>query len=179
LTGIGIGTQKVEEAIHTLFPGANIFRMDSDYLGKTTRKRDALKYMHEADIIIGTKMMTTGFDFPDIGLIGIVLLEQELHIPVYDIEERVYTTVKQLIGRGGRQGKKTDIVIQTAAPENEMVKNILELNYRDFFTKTLHERKLFKYPPFFEYVVIQYRHTYQKEVQEYLQIRFEKLSTHL
>jgi len=166
----------VEDSIRTLFPTANIFRMDSDYLGKTTLKRDALKYMHEADIIIGTKMMTTGFDFQGIGLIGILLLEQELHIPVYDIEERVYTTVKQLIGRGGRQGENTDIIIQTAAPENEMVKNILELNYRDFFTKTLHERKLFKYPPFFEYVVIQYRHASKVQVQEYLQAWFKKLS---
>jgi len=179
LKGIGIGTQLVEDSIRKLFPTANIFRMDSDYLGKTTLKRTALGRMHEADIIIGTKMMTTGFDFPDIGLIGIILLEQELHIPIYDIEERVYTTLTQLIGRGGRKGEQTDIVIQTAAPGNEMVKNILESNYRDFFTKTLQERKLFKYPPFFEYVVIQYRHSSKEQLQKYLQDIFERISKHI
>jgi len=179
LKGIGIGTQLVEDSMRTLFPKANIFRMDSDYLGTVLQKRHALQNMQEADIIIGTKMMTTGFDFPDIGMIGVLLLEQELHIPVYDIEERVYTTIKQLLWRGWRRGTKTDIVIQTAAPENDMVKNILELNYRDFFTKTLHERKLFKYPPFYEYVVIQYRHISKEKVQECLQYWFEKMESHL
>lgn len=44
-------------------------------------------------------MITTGFDLRNIGLIGVILLEQELQIPKYDTEERIYATVKQLIGR--------------------------------------------------------------------------------
>lgn len=91
-----------------------------------TGKKEALEKLSQADIIIGTKMLTTGFDLSEVGLIGVILLEQELSYPQYNIEEKVYTSLKQLFGRGERKGEQTDIVVQTFVPENPLVKHIVE-----------------------------------------------------
>lgn len=68
-------------------------------MSSKTAKKEALENIALSDIIIGTKMITTGFNFQDISLIGVILLEQELQIPRYDTFEKVYSNIKQLIGR--------------------------------------------------------------------------------
>lgn len=113
--------------------------------------------LESADIIVGTKMITTWFDFENVGVIGVILLEQELSIPEYNIEERVYQNIKQLIGRGWRKGKECEVIIQTYIPENESIKAITEKNYNVFVQDTLSERKIFWYPPYKELIRIEYR----------------------
>jgi len=139
LKSVWVGTQQIEIALKNIFPKNNIFRFDADNIKNKTQKKEALKNLKNSEIIIGTKMITTGFDFSNVGLIGILLLEQELSFPKYDIEEKVYTNIKQLIGRGERKWEKTDIILQTFIPQNDFVKSISEGNYKDFFTKTLEE----------------------------------------
>ena len=120
-------------------------------------------------------MITTGFDFKNVWLIGVILLEQELAVPKYNIEERVYSNIKQLVGRGERNGEKTETVIQTFIPDNENIKNIIYSNYKEFFTETLKERKLFNYPPFSEMVTIEYRDKNQEKAENFIKMIFHKL----
>jgi primosomal protein N' (replication factor Y) (superfamily II helicase) len=122
-----------------------------------TAKSEALDSLHRSDIIIGTKMLTTGFDLEDVGVVGVILLEQELSYPQYNKEEKVYTSLKQLIGRGERRWQNPDIVIQTFIPQNPLVKLITQANYKTFFTEVLKERKEFWYPPFTQMVTLDYR----------------------
>ncbi len=169
LKNIWVGTQQIEESFKKFFPKINIFRMDSDSVKNLTLKKEALENIKNAQIIIGTKMITTGFDFRNIWVIGIILLEQELQIPKYDTEEKIYATIKQLIGRWGRLWEESDIIIQTFAPKNEMIQNITSFNYKDFFKKTLKERKIFWYPPFFELATLRYKHKNKQWSIEYIQ----------
>jgi len=157
LKKVWIGTQQIEDSLKALFPNNSIFRFDADSVKNKTEKQKALETLRNADIIIGTKMITTGFDFKNVWLIWVILLEQELWIPKYNIEERVYSNIKQLIWRWERNGEKTETILQTFIPGNENIKNIIESNYKEFFTETLKERKLFNYPPFSEMVSIEYR----------------------
>jgi primosomal protein N' (replication factor Y) len=60
------------------------------------------------------------------------------------------------------------IVIQTFIPENEIIKTITSSNYKDFFIKTLDERKLFNYPPFTEMLTLEYRHTSQEKAKNFM-----------
>ncbi|USN59540.1 MAG: hypothetical protein H6767_08785 [Candidatus Peribacteria bacterium] len=99
LLQVGVGTQQLEQQISFLFPQAQVFRFDFDQMKQKKQKSEAIAHLHSADIIIGTKMITTGFDFKKVGLIGVILLEQELQIPVYNTEEKVYQNIKQLLGR--------------------------------------------------------------------------------
>lgn len=169
LKNIWVGTQQIEETLQTLFPKIDIFRMDSDSVKNISWKKQALENITRAQIVIGTKMITTGFDLRNIGLIGVILLEQELQIPKYDTEERIYATVKQLIGRWWRMWEESDIIIQTMAAKNEIIQNIISLNYKDFLKKTLEERKLFWYPPFQEIATLRYKDTNKLRAIEFVQ----------
>lgn len=157
LKKIWVGTQQIESSLEKLFPEAKLFRIDSDSTSNLTQKRETLEKLSASDIIIGTKMITTWFDFADIWVIGVVLLEQELQVPKYDTEEKIYSNIKQLIGRWWRSGTDTDIVIQTNIPNNQIIESIVEGNYKDFFKKILSDRKIFWYPPYCEMAVLRYK----------------------
>ncbi len=175
LKNIWVGTQFVEEKIKYLFPDVSIFRMDSDSVKNISEKKEALENIKNSLIIIWTKMITTGFDFRDIWVIGIILLEQELQIPKYDTEEKIYSNIKQLIWRWWRVWDETDVIIQSFIPNNEMIKSLVELNYKDFFKKTLEERKLFNYPPFSEIVTLRYKDKYEWNALDFITKLKEKL----
>jgi len=175
LQPVGVGTQQIESSLKTLFPKSCIYRFDSDSMKTKTAKSEALTSLKQADIIIGTKMITTGFDFQDVSLIGVILLEQELSYPQYNIEEKVYTNMKQLMWRGERVGQKTDFVLQTFIPENDFVKHITEGNYKDFLKTTLAERKMFSYPPFTEMITLQYRDTSKQKAEDFTKMLYNKL----
>ncbi len=178
LKKIWVWTQQIEKSITSYFKDIKIFRFDSDSTNTVVKKRETLYNIEISDIIIGTKMITTGFDFQNIGLIGIILLEQELQIPRYDTEEKIYSNIKQLIGRGGRSWTHTDIVIQTHIPNNPIIQNIVEWNYKDFFKKTLQERKIFWYPPYVEMAILQYKHKDIQSCKTYLAWLVDTLKTY-
>ncbi|MCD5385163.1 primosomal protein N' [Candidatus Gracilibacteria bacterium] len=178
LQKVGIGTQQIEQTLKELYPKKNVFRFDTDVVKNKTEKSKALENLEKADIIIGTKMITTGFNFKKIGLIGIILLEQELLTPKYNTEEKVYSNIKQLIGRGNRNGEKTNILIQTFIPENEIIKSITESNYKEFFIKTLEERKHFNYPPYTQMLSLEYRNINKQKAKDFIDKLKVKLETH-
>ncbi len=155
LQKVGVGTEQIERDLKKYFTKANIFRFDTDNIKTKGEKEKVLDNIKEADIIIWTKMITTGFDFEDISLIAVVLLEQELAVPKYNIEEISYNNIRQLIGRWWRQWESKEVIIQTFISSNETIKSISEYNYKDFVTKTLEERKLFSYPPYADLAILE------------------------
>jgi primosomal protein N' (replication factor Y) len=163
-----VGTQQIEKVLREYFENQkiNIFRFDSDSTKTLSGKKAALADLENADIIIGTKMMTTGFDFEKIGCIGVILVESEIAYPSYNAEEKAYSSLRQIIGRGNRKSQKTNIILQSFIPKNPLIERLTVKNFRDFFTETLSERKKFSYPPYAEIVTFEYRHT---EAQESLQ----------
>ncbi len=168
LQKVWVWTQQIENSLKKEFPNYNIFRFDTDTVKNKSEKAKALENLEKSDIIIGTKMITTGFDFNSIWLIWVILLEQELLIPKYNTEEKVYSNIKQLIWRWWRKWEISNIVIQTFIPENEMIKSITNYNYKDFFIKTLEERKLFNYPPYSEMLTLEYRHKSQEKAKSFM-----------
>lgn len=175
LEKIGIGTAQIEASLRNLYPETVIFRLDTDNVKNKTEKQSAVAHIDTADIIIWTKMITTGFDFKNIGLIWVILLEQELMGTAYNSEENLYSNIKQLLGRWARKWEQTDFILQTFVPENDIIKKISSLNYKDFFLQTLEERKLFFYPPFSEFAMLEYRHKDKQKALEYTKKLYEKL----
>lgn len=176
LEKVWVGTAQIESSIKKLFPEASIYRFDTDSLKTISAKKEALNILQNTDIIIGTKMITTGFNIKKLWLIWIILLEQELNIPRYNNEEDIYSNVRQLLGRWGRVWQQTDIVLQTYAPATPFIKNITEKNYKDFFMESLSERKAFSYPPFCELAYLVYKHKEKNRSLHYIEKLYQELS---
>lgn len=146
----GVGTQKVEEEVNKLFPEARVLRMDRD----TTTKKDSFEKFYEivknkeADIIIGTQMVSKGFDFENVTLVGIVAADMSLYISDYKAKERTFQLITQVAGRAGRASKRGEVIIQTYSPDSEIIKYSASGDYEDFYNYEIEDRKLFLYPPY-------------------------------
>lgn len=154
----GVGTQKVEEEVQKYFPQARVLRMDRD----TTGKKDSFEKFYEkiknkkADIIIGTQMVSKGFDFEDVTLVGIVAADLSLYISDYKARERTFQLITQVSGRAGRASKKGQVIIQTYSPDSEIIKYSAEGEYKDFYEYEIEERKTFLYPPYTKLIELEF-----------------------
>ena len=150
LSRMGFGTQRVEEELSTLLPDATLLRMDTD----TTTSRYSYEEMlgkfrrHEADVLLGTQMVTKGHDFPDVTLVGVLLADASLYLDDYRASERTFSMLTQVIGRAGRGDKAGEAIIQTANPNHECIRLACEQNYEKFFETEIRLRKALVFPPF-------------------------------
>ncbi len=150
LTRMGFGTQRVEEELKTLLPQAKTLRMDTD----TTATKFAYDELlgafrrHEADILLGTQMVTKGHDFPNVTLVGVMLADMSLYLDDYRAGERTFAMLTQVIGRAGRGERAGLAVIQTNNPDSEIIKLACAQDYETFFEREIRLRRLLTFPPF-------------------------------
>ena len=101
---LGAGTQRVEEAVRHRFPKARVMRWDADavrehgYQVMLARAEE-----HQVDIIVGTQMVSKGFDLPRVTTIGVVQADSMLHLPDFRSAERTFQLLTQVAGRAGRR----------------------------------------------------------------------------
>ncbi len=156
----GMGTQRVEEHVHQLFPQARTLRWDHE----TTRKKGAHDLIlshftnHRADILIGTQMLAKGLDLPLVTLVGVVLADVGLTLPDYRAGERVFQVLSQVAGRAGRSPLGGKVILQTFTPENEIIQAAARHDYAGFASSELVFREQLRYPPFSRLVRLEYRH---------------------
>ena len=145
----GLGTQQAEEQVKALFPQARVLRMDLDSM--STKDAHARVYHdfleQKADILIGTQMITKGFDFENVRLSAILAAETMLNIPDYRSAERAFTLMTQVAGRAGRREAGV-VVLQTYHPQNYAVLRAQNHDYEGFFEEEIALRRLAKLPPF-------------------------------
>ncbi len=150
LRPLGSGTQKVEEVLNKLFPGASILRVDRD----TTRSKKSLTLLHdkmnkrEIDILVGTQMLAKGHDFPLLTLVGVLDADNALYSPDYRAPEKLFSQLMQVSGRAGRSNIKGQVLIQTAFPNNPVFEGVKKHNYEIFAQTLLQERGQMGLPPF-------------------------------
>jgi len=167
LNSVGFGIQKVEENLEKLFPNIRVARIDSD---KKRSEGIQFQEISEAQILLSTELGNT-IALDDIELVVFLLLESEIAVPEYDIEEKIYINIVYNARKG------SDIFIQTFAPKSDLVRNITEWNYRDFLIHTLEERKTFSYPPYKELVHIWVRDQNKERIKDIIYKLKNKLET--
>ena len=130
--------------------GDDILRMDTDTTAKRSAYEDSLGKFRagEADVLLGTQMVTKGHDFPNVTLIGVLLADASLYLDDYRAAERTFSLLTQVIGRAGRGDKKGIAVIQTNNPDNEIIKLACSQDYEGFYEREIKLRKLLTFPPF-------------------------------
>lgn len=146
----GIGTEKIEEEIKYSFPEAKVLRMDFD----TTRKKNSYEYIYntfkngEADILVGTQMITKGLDFKNVTLVGVIAADLSLNLPDFRAGEKTFQLITQVAGRAGRGKKAGNVIVQTYNPDNYSIKYSSLNDYKNFFKEEIGLRYNMNYPPF-------------------------------
>ena len=152
----GFGTQKIEDELAVLFPEARIIRMDTDSTsGKNSHERVLESFSKgEYDILIGTQMVAKGLNFPNVTLVGVVSVDQQLYNDDFRSLEKTFSLLTQVVGRSGRGEHKGIAIIQTLTPENEIIRLAAKQDYDEFFETEIRLRKALIYPPYCDICVI-------------------------
>jgi primosomal protein N' (replication factor Y) len=150
LKQFGSGTQRVELELKKEFPGLRPLRFDSDTTRRKGEHRRRLERFRqgEADILVGTQMLTKGLDIAEVTLVGIVAADGLLFQSDYRASERAFQTMTQVAGRAGRGDNSGKVILQTYNPEHPVIGAVKYHNYLSFTQATLEQRQSLNYPPY-------------------------------
>jgi len=149
LKGLGQGTQRLEEGLAELFPGARIARLDRDVASRRGAARQVLDAAHagEVDILVGTQMLAKGHDFRRLSLVVAVDCDGGLYAADYRAPERLFATLMQVSGRAGRDARASRVLLQTRFPEHPLFGYLARHDYEGFADAQLAERREVGLPP--------------------------------
>ncbi|GAA0707905.1 primosomal protein N' [Paraclostridium ghonii] len=146
----GIGTQKIEEEIKSIFPNIKILRLDKDTTSKKGEFENILNDFKnkKADVLIGTQMLSKGLDFEDVTLVGILSADMILKFPDFRSCETTFQLITQVSGRAGRSHKEGKVILQTYDTDHYAIKHAINYDFKGFYEDEIKIRKLFEYTPF-------------------------------
>ena len=164
LSYLGAGTQKIEEELATLFPQARIARLDSDTSQNQALEKKTIKEFSKGDIdiLVGTQMITKGFDFEKLRLVAVIAADTLLGVQDFRADEKAIQILEQFRGRCGRRGNKGMFVIQTSQPEHPIYAHLIQNDSTSFNSRLLEERKDFGFPPYSRIVEITFKDSNEK-----------------
>ena len=168
---MGLGTERVEQALQEKFPSARLVRIDRD----TTRRKGAmqalLEQVHagEADILLGTQMLAKGHHFPNVTLVGLLDADHGLYSADFRASERMGQLILQVAGRAGRAERPGEVLIQTHHPENPLLAQLAAHDYPGFAESLLQERAQAELPPYASLALVRAEATDAKAALDFLQ----------
>ena len=167
LSGIGFGTEQVEQEINRLMPGARIARMDRDTTSKRGSQERLIRQWEkgEIDVLVGTQMITKGHDVTGVTLVGAILADLSLNLPDFRAVERTFQLLSQVAGRAGRGNEPGRVIIQTYAPDHYAFPHIISHDYKSFFASEIDFRQALNYPPFSRLVHLRLEGPHAQEVE--------------
>lgn len=153
---LGVGTEKIQEAMSQLFPAARVARMDRDTM---TRKGSIVNLLKDLkhrriDILVGTQMVAKGHDFPGITLVGVVCADLTLNFPDFRAGERTFQLLAQVAGRAGRGDQPGRVILQTYNPGHFSILAAKNQDFKAFFNQEIAFRKTLGYPPFSRMIAV-------------------------
>ena len=150
LTTLGAGTEKIEEEIASIFPELRVDRLDSEVSAGPARLKEVLRKFSagETDILVGTQMLTKGFDFDKLRLVAVLGADSLLGQQDFRADEKAVQLLEQFRGRCARRGQKGIFAIQTAQPDHPVYKMLVSGEPQLQKSTLMQERKDFDYPPY-------------------------------
>ena len=178
IKSFGVGTERIEQEVLKLFPGARVARLDRDVM-KTAEAADLVferMVRHDADILVGTQLVAKGLDLPEVTTVGVVNADTSLHFPDYRSSERTFSLLTQVAGRAGRGPSPSEVFIQTYTPDHPAIRHARYHDYRGFFREELELRRAYRFPPFTELILATYSHRDEKRAEAESRTAVEHLS---
>ena len=150
IQSFGRGTQRIESTLVEHFPKARILRVDRDSARsrKQWEKMAATIYAGEADILVGTQMLSKGHDFPRLTLVGVLGADAALFSADWRAPERLFAQLMQVAGRAGRADLPGEVLIQTQFPDHPLYSALVHHDYPAFASSQLKEREEAGFPPY-------------------------------
>ncbi|MDH4466697.1 MAG: primosomal protein N' [Bacteriovoracaceae bacterium] len=144
----GFGTEKIHELLKENLPKENILRFDREALSTPTKVEGALNDFHsqKSRIMVGTQMLAKGHNFPNVQLIVILGVDHLLHFPHFRAQERVWQLLKQVIGRGGRRGQASKVLV-VSNEIGPIIDQLPDEFDEQFLKMEMMLRKSLKFPP--------------------------------
>ncbi|MDJ0723656.1 MAG: primosomal protein N' [Prochloraceae cyanobacterium] len=177
----GSGTQKVIQELKNQFSQLRCIRYDSD----TTRTKGAHRSLinsfanQEADLLVGTQMLTKGLDLEGVTLVGVIAADGLLHRSDYRATERAFSLLTQVAGRAGRGKEPGKVILQTYSPEHPVIEAVKSHDYDSFINAELEARLALNYPPYGKLILIKLSGLESAEVQQTAAIFKDILSDRL
>lgn len=164
----GSGTQRVTEELNRLFPELKCIRFDSDTTSRKNAHRTLLTQFAngEADLLVGTQMLTKGLDLASVSLVGIVSADGLLHLSDYRASERAFQTLVQVAGRAGRGNDPGRVILQTYTPEHPVIQAVQRHDYESFVATELQQRQELNYPPYGRLILLRLSSFNQQDVEQ-------------
>ena len=146
----GVGTQKIEEELKSIYPNIRVLRLDKD----TTSQKGSLEEIlnkfknKEADVLIGTQMLSKGLDFDNVTLVGVLSADMILKFPDFKSSETTFQLITQVSGRAGRAKKEGKVIVQSYDTDHYAIRRAINYDYKGFYEDEIKIRKVFGYTPF-------------------------------
>lgn len=147
---LGLGTEKIEEYINKKYPSINTLRVDKDTTSKKGQLESILDTFNrqDADVLIGTQILSKGHDFENVTLVGIISADMMLNYPDFRSFEQTYQLITQVAGRAGRGQKKGHVILQTYNVDHFAIRHAVNYDYKSFYHDEISLRRAFGYEPF-------------------------------
>ncbi|VVT19183.1 Primosomal protein N' [Erythrobacter sp. EC-HK427] len=156
LVACGPGVERIADEVAEILPEARVAVVTSDTLGSPEKAAEfvAMAEAKAIDVIVGTQLVTKGFHFPELTLVGVIDADLGLEGGDLRAAERTYQQVAQVAGRAGRGSKPGEVMIQTRHPEAPVIA-ALEAGDRDaFYEAETESRRHAGAPPFGRWAAI-------------------------
>ncbi len=156
---VGRGTEKLEEQMAALMPGARVARIDAD----TTRLKGSLDaqlaavHEGEVDVLVGTQMVAKGHDFRRITLVAAVNPDGALFASDFRAAERLFALLLQAAGRAGRDAASavhSEMWVQTWHPQHPLFAALRRHDFEAFAEEQLDQRRASGLPPFMHLALV-------------------------
>ena len=156
LVACGPGVERIADEIAEIMPEARVALVTSDTL--TSRER-AAQFVADAtsgviDVIVGTQLVTKGYHFPELTLVGVVDADLGLEGGDLRAAERTYQQIAQVAGRAGRASKPGEVLIQTRHPEAAVIAALAAGDRAAFYDAETEARREAGAPPFGRWAAI-------------------------
>ena len=150
LVACGPGVERIADEVAERLPQARVFVATSDTLNSPGRAAEFIAAVEarEVDVIVGTQLVTKGFHFPELTLVGVV--DADLGLEGGDLRagERTYQQVAQVAGRAGRGSKPGEVLLQTRHPDAPVIAALAAGDRDAFYSVETEMRREAGAPPF-------------------------------
>jgi primosomal protein N' (replication factor Y) len=150
LVAVGPGVERIADEVRALFPEAKTAVITSDTIWSPAKAAEFVHRMEagEIDIIVGTQLVTKGYHFPNLTLVGVIDADLGLGGGDLRASERTFQQIMQVSGRAGRGAKPGHVYIQTHSPEAQVMRALITGDADAFYTAETESRREAGAPPF-------------------------------